>query len=65
MVVSSLGAGPERSERPEPRVTLLGGTTDRSTVRIATMIDPHAPGSADFAGEAERAGVASLWVPEG
>src|SRR6266508_329138 len=28
------------------------------------MIDPHHPGAGTFAAEAERLGVASLWVPE-
>jgi F420-dependent oxidoreductase-like protein len=33
-------------------------------MRIATLIDPHQPGAGDFAREAERLGVDSLWVPE-
>lgn len=33
-------------------------------MRVATMIDPHRPGAGDFAREAERIGVHSLWVPE-
>ena len=33
-------------------------------MRIGTMIDPHAPGAGEFAREAERLGVDSLWVPE-
>src|SRR4051794_31934724 len=33
-------------------------------MRIATLVDPHAPGAGDFAREAERIGVDSLWVPE-
>ena len=33
-------------------------------MRVATLIDPHHPGAGDFATEAERIGVSSLWVPE-
>jgi F420-dependent oxidoreductase-like protein len=33
-------------------------------VRVAALIDPHHPGAGDFAREAERIGVDSLWVPE-
>ena len=33
-------------------------------MRVATLIDPHHPGAGAFAREAERIGVASLWVPE-
>jgi len=33
-------------------------------MRIGTLVDPHAPGAGDFAREAERIGVDSLWVPE-
>jgi F420-dependent oxidoreductase-like protein len=33
-------------------------------VRVAALIDPHRRGAADFAREAERLGVDSLWVPE-
>ena len=33
-------------------------------MRVAALIDPHRRGAADFAREAERLGVDSLWVPE-
>jgi F420-dependent oxidoreductase-like protein len=33
-------------------------------MRVGALIDPHSPGSAEFALAAERIGVASLWVPE-
>jgi F420-dependent oxidoreductase-like protein len=33
-------------------------------VRVATLIDPHHPDAGDFATEAERIGVSSVWVPE-
>jgi len=33
-------------------------------VRVAALIDPHHPEAGSFAREAERIGVASLWVPE-
>jgi F420-dependent oxidoreductase-like protein len=33
-------------------------------MRVATLIDPHHPDAGDFATEAERIGVSSLWVPE-
>ena len=33
-------------------------------MRVAALIDPHHPEAAAFALEAERIGVASLWVPE-
>ncbi len=33
-------------------------------MQVAATIDPHQPGAADFAREAERLGVSSLWVPE-
>src|SRR6185503_5082957 len=35
-----------------------------AVMRIGTLVDPHAPGAGDFAREAERIGVDSLWVPE-
>jgi F420-dependent oxidoreductase-like protein len=33
-------------------------------MRVATVVDPHHPEAGAFAREAERIGVASLWVPE-
>lgn len=33
-------------------------------MRIGTLIEPRLPGAADFAVEAERLGVDSVWVPE-
>ncbi len=33
-------------------------------MRVATLIDPHAPGAGDHARRLEEIGVASLWVPE-
>ena len=33
-------------------------------MRVAALIDPHHPDAGDFATEAERIGVSSLWVPE-
>ncbi len=33
-------------------------------MHVAAMVDPHHPGAGSFAREAERIGVASLWVPE-
>ena len=33
-------------------------------MRVGALIDPHHSDAATFAGEAERVGVSSLWVPE-
>jgi alkanesulfonate monooxygenase SsuD/methylene tetrahydromethanopterin reductase-like flavin-dependent oxidoreductase (luciferase family) len=33
-------------------------------MRVGVVIEPRLPGSVEFAQEAERFGVASLWVPE-
>ncbi|MGV9415435.1 LLM class flavin-dependent oxidoreductase [Nocardia sp. NPDC003693] len=36
----------------------------RKSLRVGVVVEPRLPGAADFAREAERLGVASLWVPE-
>ena len=33
-------------------------------MKVGALVEPHAPGAAEFAIAAERIGVASLWVPE-
>src|ERR1700753_2839792 len=41
-----------------------GSDCEDSAVKIGDLIEPRAPGAAEFAVAAERVGVASLWVPE-
>ncbi|MFE6858677.1 LLM class flavin-dependent oxidoreductase [Nocardia sp. NPDC057668] len=36
----------------------------RKSLRVGVVIEPRLPGAADFARDAERLGVTSLWVPE-